>query len=92
MKTSYTVNPLRVTKRMVFVHLFLNDGIQIKGFLHLGPRIRFTDTLNFKPTEKPFLPVSDALMICKDGSEKTIPFMLVNRFNIASCVPRERPA
>jgi hypothetical protein len=90
MKVSPAINPLYVEKKMISVHMYLVNGMQIKGFIHFAPRIRLTDTLNFQVEEKPFLPVSQAQIITQGGEEISVPFMLVNRGDIICCIPLKK--
>jgi hypothetical protein len=85
-----TTNPLYVEKKLVLVYMHLTNGVQIKGHIHFAPRIRLTDTLNFQAGDKPFLPITDAQIITPSGKEFSVPFMVVNRQNIISCIPQEK--
>lgn len=83
------INPLHVDKKTVLVHLVLIDGLQIMGYIHLGPRIRLTDVLNYQAEDKPFLPITNAQLITHKGEKKAVPFIIINRNNIMSCIPQQ---
>ncbi len=89
MAPAQKINPLYVDKKRVLVHIQLINGVAIKGFLHLAHRVRLTDTLNFQTGDKPFLAVTDAQFITPDGESKAISFVVINRQQIVTCIPRQ---
>jgi len=83
-------NPLYVSKETLNVSIVLSNRTQIEGTIHLAPRNRLTDVLNFQATEKPFLPVTNAHIVPPEGEEKSVPFLIINRHNIITCIPQGR--
>jgi hypothetical protein len=82
-------NPLYVKKNELLVHLQLTNGLLIKGSIHLANRVRLTDTLNFQTRDKPFLPVTNAQITNQSGETIMVPFIIINRMNILTCIPQK---
>jgi len=80
-------NPMRVDKDTELIYVILQDQTRIRGVVHVPQSGRLSDLMNYHAMDRPFLAMTDAMILLPDGTKYRAPFITVNRLTVTTCFP-----
>jgi hypothetical protein len=79
-----------VKSKKELVHILLTNDTEIRGNVRLASDCRLIDLLNSGEFNRPFIPVTEALVLSPQGKKLSLPFLAINANTIRSCFPIAR--